>query len=163
MSPALRRLLSTVLSLSMALASSAALALPSGWTAEMTETDVKYYDENGKRRYHAWVDADGFHEETRASGGGKGGVFTDGTLPTGLDLQVVAAVPVAQVVVYELSTGTPVFEHGPIRPGERLLVHMGGFSDTVQMLVAQDAGGRALDVIFFKRPGVCSSGSWLAR
>lgn len=165
MSRAVTRPLCTVLCVSLALVSSVALAIPSGWRVEMSDTEVRYFDEYDKQRYHAWVDADGFHEESRAAGGGggKGGVFGDGTRPVGMDLQVVAEVPIAQVVVYELSTGNTVFEHGQIWPGEHLNVHMGGFSDGVQMLVAQDAGGRAMEVIFFKRPGVCSSGTWLAR
>lgn len=158
-------LLLTVVLLPLLLVSGTALALPDGWRMEMTETQAWTYDETGRLRYHAWVDDGGvFHEETygRSAGGSSGGVFTEGTPLGSHTLQVVVAEPVAQLVVYEPFSGEVFYQQGGLAPGQAVELPTDHLSDRVQLLVAQDAAGRALELLFFKRANVCSSSSWLS-
>lgn len=144
-----------------------ALALPDGWRMDVGANGVpdRVYDETGKLRREVWIDANGhFHEKTYGivRQPGSGDIFAD----TGLDahlLTVTLNAPVESLAIYDMRSGQEAGRSGPAQPGESISLPVEGLGNGVQMLAALDADGRAIEVFFFKRPGVCDGGSWISR
>ncbi len=136
------------------------LAICDGFTQIVDGNGTVYtYNENNKLVHKAWLDANGkFHEKYYSCV-----QLNDDNDPwgdirfAGDDLLIPVGIDAANVAIYELATGNPVWDNGgPVAAQQELIVPNSFFNENLHMIATLNMDGKAANVAMFKVGTTCS-------